>query len=252
MGKRESYEPGTFSWADLATSDAEAAKEFYGEILGWQFQDMPAGDDGQIYSMGFIDDLPVGAVNGSDQPPHWNSYVTVESVDETAKKASELGGIVFAEPFDVLDAGRMTVVQDPQGAIVCVWEPKEHIGAAIVNAHGALSWNDLMTSDVDAACEFYAGLFGWSYGEMEGGYRVIKVGDRSNGGIMKLTEQMEGVPPHWNVYFGCEDLDERTARAQGMGAQIVVPPADMGEMRFCVISDPQGATFSLYSGPYED
>jgi uncharacterized protein len=251
MGKRESYEPGTFSWADLATSDADAAKEFYGEILGWSFDDQPAGE-GMVYSMGLLDDAPVGALSSSDQPPHWNSYVTVESADESAKKAGELGGQALGEAFDVFDAGRMAIIQDPQGAAVCVWEPKEHIGAAIVNQDGALCWNELWTSDVDAASEFYGELFGWSFSDMDGGYRVIKVGDRSNGGIMKLTDEMQHVPPNWNVYFGCGDLDERTSRAQGMGAQIVVPPSDMGEMRFSVLADPQGAPFSLYSGPYED
>src|SRR5919199_1095135 len=112
MGERTSYEPGTFSWAELATSDAGAAKEFYSRVFGWDYEDNPIGD-GQVYSMAERDGRHVAALFGSDQPPHWNCYVTVESVDDTAARAKELDGKVMAEPFDVLDAGRMAVIADP-------------------------------------------------------------------------------------------------------------------------------------------
>src|SRR4051812_30183032 len=105
MAERTSYPPGTFSWAELATSDAPAAKSFYATILGWEYDDVPIGD-GMVYSMARLGGRSAAALFQSEQPPHWNNYVTVESVDASAARAAELGGTVTAEPFDVMDAGR--------------------------------------------------------------------------------------------------------------------------------------------------
>src|SRR3954466_10047652 len=150
MGTRERHEPGTFSWVELATSDADAAKAFYGELFGWEYDDNEIGD-GMVYSMATIDGKVVGALFKSEQPPHWNSYITVESVEDAVEKAKEAGGEVVQEPMDVMDAGRMAVIQDPSGAPVSLWEAKDSIGAELVNSPGALAWNDLMTHDVDKA-----------------------------------------------------------------------------------------------------
>src|SRR4051794_27001314 len=159
MGTRESHEPGAFSWVELATSDAGEAKRFYAELFGWDYDDNEVGE-GMVYSMAKIDGGHVAGLFESDQsPPHWTSYVSVKSADDTAKHAGDTGGTVLAEPFDVMDAGRMAVLQDPQGGVFAVWEPKQHIGAQVVNVPGALTWNDLMTSDVTAAATFYCDLF---------------------------------------------------------------------------------------------
>ena len=131
MGERTSHPPGTISWTDLVTSDLDAAKGFYRALLGWEFEDMPVGD-GAVYSMARVDGLDVGALSRtSDQPPHWNLYVTVASADDAAARAGALGATVLAEPFDVFDAGRMAVVQDPTGAILCPWEPRRNVGARL-------------------------------------------------------------------------------------------------------------------------
>src|SRR5581483_3915521 len=121
MGERTSYTPGTFSWADLSTSDQAAAKEFYGGLFGWESIDMPAGE-GVVYSMQAIGGKMVAAIAPQPEaqasagvPPMWNSYITVESADDAAAKAGELGAHVHAPPFDVMEAGRMAVIQDPQG-----------------------------------------------------------------------------------------------------------------------------------------
>src|SRR5690348_17029020 len=136
MGERTSYAPGTFSWAELATSDAEGAKGFYTRVFGWDYDDRPMGE-GQVYSMAKRDGGTVAALFASDQPPHWNCYVTVASADDAAARASELGANVVAEPFDVMDVGRMSVIADPQGAMLCLWEPRGNPGAGRVNQPGA-------------------------------------------------------------------------------------------------------------------
>ena len=124
MGERTSYTPGTFSWAELATSDADAAKAFYTQRvrLGVPRQPDPRRS---VYSMALRDGEDVAALFASDQPPHWNCYVTVASADETRRaRRRSSARRVAAEPFDVMDVGRMAVIIDPVGAALCLWEPR--------------------------------------------------------------------------------------------------------------------------------
>ncbi len=255
MGTRTSHPPGTFSWAELATSDAEAAKSFYASVFGWEYEDNPVGD-GQIYSMAARDGETAAALFASEQPPpHWNCYVTVQSADETAARAADLGAQVIVEPFDVLDAGRMAALADPAGAVLSVWEPRASIGATVVNTPGAMTWNDLLTTDPEAAARFYGDLFGWTTQEMpgSGGYRVILNGERSNGGISPLhPETMPGAPPAWIPYFGHEDVDGLLGEIEGPGARVLVGPVQVPAGRFAVLADPQGAVFAVMTGDYDD
>jgi uncharacterized protein len=249
MGERTSYAPGTFSWADLATSDAEAAKAFYTAVLGWEYEDSPVGD-GMVYSLARREGKRVAALFSSQrQTPAWNCYVTVASVDEVAPRAPELGGRVIEEPFDVLDAGRTAVVEDPTGAALCLWQPGSTIGAELVNTSGAMTWNDLVTPDADAAARFYEGLLGWSVTEIPdaGGYRVIRNGERSNGGILPH----EG-PPGWYPYFGHDDVERAVGEVEGLGGRLLNGPMQMPQGTIAVLADPQGAVFALWTGAYED
>jgi uncharacterized protein len=249
MGERTSHPPGTFSWAELATRDAEAAKAFYTQLFGWEYDDNPAGDD-QIYSMAKRDGHYVAALFSADQPPHWNCYVTVASADETARQAAANGGSVMAEPFDVMDVGRMAVITDPAGATLCLWEPRAHIGAGLVNTPGSMAWNDLLTPDPEGAADFYGRLFGWTVEEIPNarGYRVIRNGERSNGGIFP---QQEG-PPAWIPYFGHDDT-ERLAREIGdLGGRLYNGPVQVPAGTFAVLGDPQGAVFAVLTGEYDD
>jgi predicted enzyme related to lactoylglutathione lyase len=183
MGERTSYEPGTFCWVDLATTDQDAAKAFYAELFGWEYDDRPVGD-GAVYSLATVGGRQVAAISTMPErmrqagaPPSWMSYVSVADADATAARARELGAELVVEPFDVLDAGRMAVVRDPQGAVFALWQPREQRGAQLVNVAGAFTWNDVVTTDPEAARRFYADLFGWSYQQIEGAeppYAVIR------------------------------------------------------------------------------
>jgi predicted enzyme related to lactoylglutathione lyase len=253
MGERTSYAPGTFSWAELATSDAAAAKTFYSSIFGWEYRDNPVGD-GQVYSTALRDGLDVGALFDSEQPPHWNCYVTVASADEATARAGEVGANVISEPFDVLDVGRMSVISDPTGAALCLWEPRSMIGATLVNTPGAMTWNDLVTPDPEEASRFYGDLFGWTTEEIPNasGYRVIKNGERSNGGIMPLDPRMGDTPPNWMPYFGHEDVERVVEEVGGLGGQVFNGPMKMAAGAIAVLGDPQGAVFAVWTGEYDD
>jgi predicted enzyme related to lactoylglutathione lyase len=260
MGERTQYTPGTFSWTDLTTTDQEGAKSFYGALFGWEFTDNPVGDD-VVYSMASIDGKSVAAISPQPQqqremgvPPMWNSYITVASADDAAAKASELGATVHAPPFDVMDVGRMAVIQDPQGAFFEVWEAKATIGAQLVNGPGMMCWNELASPDVDASAKFYSDLFGWTTSEMDMGgqkYIVVSVDGHSNGGIQGTVPP--NAPPHWLVYFGTDDLDGSLTKAGELGGTVVMGPMDIGEgNRIGVVQDPQGGYFALYAGRFDD
>jgi uncharacterized protein len=260
MGERTSYTPGTFSWADVSTTDQEGAKSFYSGLFGWEAEDLPVGD-GISYSMMRLDGRDVAAISpqppqqrDAGVPPAWNSYVTVESADAAAERAGQLGATVHAPPFDVMQAGRMAVIQDPQGAFFMVWEARDSIGAELVNGHGALSWNELASPDVDASIGFYGDLFGWTTEAFEQSpqrYEIIKNGERTNGGIRAIGAD-EPTPPNWLVYLGIDDIESGTARAEELGGTKLLGPMDIGMAKIAVLQDPQGATFAIYDGRFED
>jgi predicted enzyme related to lactoylglutathione lyase len=252
------YPDGVFSWIDLGTSDPEAAKSFYGSLFGWSFLDQPT-DSGTVYSMAQIEGHNVAGLGPLDPdmqaqgiPPFWSSYVKHDDVDAVAAKAAEAGGNVMFPPFDVMDAGRMTMIQDPTGATLGVWQPGAHIGAALVNVPNALVWNELMTGDVDGAKSFYNAVFGWTYEADESGYVSISQDGRVHAGMMQIQESMGDMPPNWGLYILVEDAEAVTARAQELGGNVIMPPTPAGQIgTFAVLQDPQGAVFNVikYNGP---
>jgi len=262
MGKRERYEPGTFSWVDLTTTDAEGAKAFYSGLFGWEAEDMPAGEVG-TYTMLRMDGDDVGGLYemGADQraqgiPPYWLSFVSVESADATVERARELGGTVHGEAFDVLDAGRMALVEDSTGAMLAAWEPRRHIGASRVNDPGCMAWNELQSQDPETAASFYAGLFGWETEPIEENgnvvYATIRNAGWMNGGIMPMTQQNDGAPPYWLPYFTVTSCEGAISRARELGGEAMVGPLDIGAGRIAVLRDPQGAAFAIYEGETDD
>lgn len=255
MGERERYEPGTFSWVDLATTDALAAKEFYGELFGWTFEDHPV-PGGATYSMARLDGHDVAAVFGMSEemqqagmPPNWTSYVTVESADDAAARVRDAGGAVRAEPFDVMEAGRMAVVSDTQGAVFAVWQPRGSIGARRVNDVGCLCMNELATTDIPAAASFYAEVFGWETEELDTGGGPPYASVMNNGTLNAgMTVTRGGAPPHWKPYFTVADCDGAAAAIGSRGGRVASGPLDVPAGRIAVAVDPQGAVFALFAG----
>jgi predicted enzyme related to lactoylglutathione lyase len=199
----------------------------------------------------------VGALYGlgADQkgvPPHWNIYVAVASADATAKRAKELGGKLLMEPFDVMDVGRMAIIEDKQGARICIWEAKKHIGAELINEPGTLCWAELDTNDTNSAGSFYTALFGW--GKKGGGqaanetaYTEWQQGGKSIGGMMTIPKEWGPVPPNWLVYFAVSDVDASAKKAGDLKGAAIVPPTNIPDMgRFAVLRDPQGAVFAVF------
>ncbi len=253
----DSHPPGSFCWVELATSDQPAAKAFYQSLFGWTPNDMPMGP-GDFYTIFRLEDRDAAAAytlrpdqRSQGVPPHWMLYIMVAKADDAAKRAAEAGGTVIMQPFDVFDAGRMAVLQDPTGAFFCAWEAKKSQGTGIAHVDGTLCWADLSTPDPQRAGKFYADLFGWQImaddEDPDHNYLHIKNGEHFIGGIPPAKQNQPNTPAHWLPYFNASNCDATADKAKQLGAQLYLPPMTMENVgRFAVIADPQGAVFAIF------
>jgi uncharacterized protein len=273
MPKRDGYIPGVPCWVDTSQPDPEAAVDFYSGLFGWDFENvMPTGSDGKY----FVASLPGGAVAAvgsipASMPPTatWDTYVSVESADETAPKVRDAGGSVVREPFDVPGAGRTAVFTDPEGAVFCVWQATDFKGAQVINEPGSLNFNGLHIRDVESAKSFYGSVFGWKTLTVGGGAelwtlpgygddlerndphlrkRVTEVGGPAGfedvvASINPIADDQPDVPAHWSVTFAVDDADAIAEKATELGGKVAVPPFDAPWVRMTILTDPQGATF---------
>jgi uncharacterized protein len=270
MTEPDRYIPGVPCWIDTTQPDPEAAVAFYGDLFGWEFEDVMPADAPRRYYIARIRGGDVAAVTSppedGPQAPAWRTYVWVDDADETAERVRTAGGTVLMEPSDVGGFGRMAVFADPAGAAFCAWQAKEQRGAAVVNEHGSLNFNDLHTRDLEGARAFYGAVFGWEVLELGAnsmwllpGYGDFleerNPGTRERMASMGAPERFEEVvaslqrlrdeqPAHWGVTFAVDDADAIAARATELGGRVVVPPFDAPWVRVTVITDPQGATFT--------
>jgi len=256
MQETPEYAPGTFCWVELGTTDGDAAKNFYTQLFGWSFSDSPVGP-GMVYTMLQLEGKDVGALyqmpaemTTQGIPPNWLSYASVTSADVTAERAKSLGGTLMKEPFDVMDVGRMAVIQDPTGALFAIWQAGTQKGAGVVDVPNAFCWFELGTNDTAKAGDFYSWLFGWgkdvqNFGLME--YTMFtNGGGKPAGGMFPFPQEMANVPPNWLVYFAVDDCDAKAKKAIDLGASTIAPPSDIpGIGRFSILSDPQGAAFAI-------
>jgi predicted enzyme related to lactoylglutathione lyase len=255
MPERTEYAPGTPSWTDLASPDLDASQQFYGGLFGWQFDAQDTGDPENPYVMARQNGKDVAGMmrltsdmQAGGMPPVWSTYVTVADVEQSAAKAKELGGTILSEPMDVMDAGRMAVLADPAGAVFCIWQAKGSIGAQLVNEPVSLTWNELMSTDIEGVKTFYGGLFGWKAETMDMGegqmYTVWLLGEGGVGGGM--ASPMPGMPSFWGTYFAVADCDATVAKAKELGATVMNGPMDVPDVgRMAALTDPQGAVFNV-------
>jgi hypothetical protein len=256
MANIDRHPAGSFCWIELATSDQSAAKNFYSTLFGWTPNDMPMGPS-DVYTIFRLENRDAAAAYtlrpeqvAQHVPPNWILYIQVDNVDASAAKVTELGGKVILPPFDVMDAGRMAVIQDPTGAYSCLWQPKKNAGIGIHSVHGTLCWGDLCTNERDRASKFYSGLLGWKFekgDKDDSGYLHIKNGEHFIGGMPPAEHLPPGVPSHWLAYFLVDDVDVTANKAKEMGAKLFFPPTSMEDVgRLSIIADPQGAVFAIF------
>jgi predicted enzyme related to lactoylglutathione lyase len=246
--KRDGYEPGVPCWVDLTTNDLEGAKSFYSALFGWEYEHHDT-DTGPYALASQKGEAATGMFPGQgDVTSVWTTYIAVDDVDAAAKRISEEGGRILMEPLDVTDTARMAIASDPTGAVFGIWEAGTHIGARIVNEHGALNWNELITDQLETALDFYRLVFGYQtkVTETPGGrdYHMLEVGGRGIAGA--IEPPAPGIPNHWGVYFAVDDIAraEKTAKENG-GAVVYGPMEAPGVGTLLGMADPYGAQLTL-------
>jgi predicted enzyme related to lactoylglutathione lyase len=249
VAERESYPDGTPCYVDLGAPDVDAAGQFYSALLGWDIRVL--GPEAGGYCQAVLRGKVVAGLGPAQNPgpPYWTTYVATSDIGATSAKVREAGGSVVVEPFDVLDAGRMAVYQDAEGAFFSAWQAKSSIGAELVNEPGALSWNELNTRDLDKAKAFYGSVFGWGANTNTapgGDYTEWKLGDRSIGGCLVMGEGFPAeIPPNWVTYFAVDDIDDATAKAKEFGGSSMMEGMETPAGKMSVVADPQGAVFAM-------
>ena len=238
---------GKFVWHDHNSSDVDKAKSFYTQLLGWETEVWKPGEmDYPMIKAGGQNHGGFGPAQGG-APSHWLGHVLVQDVDETVQRAEAAGAKVLAGPMDIPEIGRFAVIADPQGAVLSVFAPTGEGSAP----EGVFVWDELHTSDVDAAKSFYGEVLGWKTRDMDmgemGTYSIFqRAGDVDAAGCMRLQEGMQA-PPHWLSYIGADDVDATVARSKELGATVFVEGTDIPNVgRFAVVQDPAGAVFGLF------
>ena len=248
--------PSEFIWYELWCQDAEAAKAFYPRVIGWTVTDP---GDGYMHIQ-----APDGDFVGGMMPirpemegarPGWLAYLNVDDVDAKVADITAAGGTVGMPPMDMKDVGRMALVSDPQGATFYVMKPQppadrpEGKSTAFGNQPGHCGWNELATTDPDAAARFYVDQFGWELpepmdmGDM-GKYQFVAQGDRTWGAIMR--RQNEGQPVAWLPYFYVPSVAAAKGAIEANGGKVWTGPMEVpGGDWVLVASDPQDAPFGL-------
>lgn len=241
------YPQATFCWADIASTDMPKTTEFLKSLFDWNTQEFPTSEGRPNYTMFMKNDKFVaGGKPGFDPklPSFWSNYISVDNVDEVAAKAESLGGKITMPAMDVMDTGRMAVIQDPTGAQVGLWQKITFPGAQLVNTVGAMCWNELYTKDVEKAKDFFEKLLGWTFETDDTGYTMIKNNGRANGGIFQITEAMP-MPPCWMVYFTVANLTESVKKATDLGGKVWMAEKEIGVGKIATLSDPTGAGMVL-------
>lgn len=249
------WPPGTPCWVDLAVDDLDRAFDFYSTLLGWEIQ--RGGPEVGGYSLAQVGGRPVAGIGpkmgGTETPTAWTTYFASEDADRTAADITAAGGTVLMGPMDVMDLGRMIVAADPGGGVFGVWQAGVHTGMQAANEPGAVSWNENLSRAYEANRDFYAAVFGYKYGDIEGAgirYATLDLDERPVGGIGELpAEAPAEIPAHWMTYFSVPDTDAAVAQVGELGGTVAQEPWDTPYGRMAAVLDNQGAAFSLISEP---
>ena len=253
MAETRTFVANAPAWVDLSSTDAAAARDFYGKLFGWKVDLAPDPGAGG-YALATIDGKNIAGIGGTQDPngpSAWMVYIGTKDADATAKTIESAGGKVVAPPFDVLDSGRMAVFQDPSGAFMSVWQPNNMQGADVMNEPNTYAWAELNSRGFEKAEDFYKKVFGWTtkkspMGEGQPMYTEFQQQGNSIAGGMEMMAMVPAeVPSYWLVYFGVADVDKTFKKATDLGAKELVEPVDFPGGRFAIVQDPQGAAFGI-------
>ena len=244
---------GRFVWHDLMTTDVEAATSFYTALFpDWRINIVPM-EGGYDYHMIGAGGTNVGGMLLLDEalgfPSHWISYVAVEDCDATVARLEQLGGACVLPTMEIASVGRFAIVRDAQGAHFKLFQMEFAQELPARPAIGQFCWDELLTSDIQAARAMYSELLGWESAEVEmpglGTYTLFKNDGTDFAGGMSLPPDSDA-PSNWLPYLTVDDTDARAAHVAELGGTTYVEPRDIGGVgRFSVHADPTGAAFAI-------
>jgi predicted enzyme related to lactoylglutathione lyase len=252
MPKRASAPLGAPIWIDVFTSKPEVTRDFYTELLGWDFTQGP--DEFGGYSTFSRDGEPMAGFmanhGDADAPEMWTVYLASGDAKATTDAVQANGGVVYQPAMEVGDLGVMAIIADSTGAHLGIWEPREHKGVNVFAEPGTPGWFELWTNDHPKALDFYRNAFGWDVhlaaDTDEFRYATLGKDEQALAGVMDASSFLpEGVPPHWSVYFAVEDVDAAVAKATSLGATITAEAVDTPYGRLATLVDPVGAQCKL-------
>ncbi|MBK3565408.1 MULTISPECIES: VOC family protein [unclassified Streptomyces] len=241
-------------WVELGTSDLEAAKGFYADVLGWRPETDPRQEAGG-YTVAHVGDAAVAGLTPlfqESQPVAWNVSFAVADADATAERVRTAGGTLLMEPADVFDIGRFAVALDPGGAAFQMWQARTFPGAGLFNSPGALGWVELLTRAPERAETFYTSVFGWTV-RPSAHYPQWGIDGADFGGMMAMDDKFPPqVTPHWLPYFAVTDVHATAAATTSAGGAVLMEPHSVGDVRrIAVLRDPQGAVFGVHAASGE-
>ncbi|GAA0375493.1 VOC family protein [Bacillus horti] len=247
---------GDLFWVDLKSLDVEKSKKFYREGFGWSFRNENWGHRNQtvIYSgtkrIGGLTDLR-SPVYSPETEPHASIYILVNHVDTMLDRAVEAGGKVMLEPFHLPGMGRMATLQDPQGAVLSVWE-QTGVFTGIGKQEGAeerLSWIVLFSREVIQASQFYQQVFDWEMQRMSDGDRV-RIGIWNKGEQIGVIMERDGtekqLSDEWIIGYKVGEMEQLYAGAVCLGAQVTeIQPKRQGTSKMAYGVGPDGIPIVL-------
>lgn len=265
MTTRNEYPAGVPCFVDSGRVDSGAAREFYGGLFGWEFDNVSPDED-RPYHMAKLGGQVVaglGTQPEQDWEPAWNTYVSVADADATADAIEQAGGTVVTAPFDIGPGGRMAVFADPSGAEFCVWQAGQTAGSELVNEVGAVVFNTLHTPDLPGVIGFYESVFGWAMeaeGEQSWMIRMPGYAEEQDKLVPGFSKGMDDMgapagfadvvaavapdgPARWEVTFAVESADDAAAKASELGGTVVSEPQDLPWVRETTLRDPDGGQF---------
>ncbi|MGH3645671.1 MAG: VOC family protein [Micromonosporaceae bacterium] len=248
MSKPTSYADGAPAWVELSVPDLDAAKEFYGQLLGWDFVADNRPD--RRYEYALQGGLKVAGIQqkpeGSPLPTVWIVYLASSDLEVTLKEAVERGAKVLAEPMCIPHRGRLAVFRDPTGAAVALWEANGHLGAEVINEIGTTCWHEVLTHDIDAADEFYSALFGYELHRVDDETTILKLAGQKVAGRRIIGQKLQGkMPPHWQTYVWVADVEATVAKLVELGGSVRFGPVTTPHGPLAGVADPFGAHFTV-------
>ena len=245
---------GRFVWHDLMTTNAQKSLDFYTQLFPeWQVEDLNVGEAG-TYHMIHVDGLKCGGIVAIPEdagiPSHWIGYIEVEDCDATVERVKEAAGSLVIPAHSAPGVGRFAVIADPVGAMVKPFQVENKTELPAQPTSGQFTYDECLSNNVPVTQKFYQSVFGWSVFEfpMEGmgTYTMFRLGEQDVAGCLPMPPDGEGNPA-WLSYLYAEDIDERAAKAESLGAQTFVPPQDIsGVGRFTVMADSNNAFFAMF------